>query len=128
MAKVSVVPDQIEPRKTLKADRYLLEVQKATMGTSPKGNQTLKLEMIVIDGPDQEWGSPNGYGVPKTIWVDPKSRDLNNVLEAFEIPVGSDGWDPDDFAAKQAWGSVTVRMYDGDPINDVRKFFPVGIA
>jgi hypothetical protein len=128
MAKVPIVPDQVEARKVLSPERYLLEVQKAAIGKSPKGNTTLKLEMVVIDGPEQTWGSPNGFNVTKTVWVDPKSRDLQNTLEAFEIPVGPDGWDPDDFVAKQAWGSVVNRLYDGDPVTDVRKFFPVESA
>jgi len=125
MAKIQVVPDQVPERRILKADRYLVEVQKATVGKSPKGNTTLKLETVCIDGPEQEWGSPNGFGITKTVWVDPKSRDLQNAIEAYGINVGADGWDPDDFVAKQAWASVVVRMYEGEPVNDVRKFFPM---
>ena len=125
MAMVKVLPDAVTDRKVLKGDeRYLLEVQKASMSKSPKGNDTLKIEMVVMDGPDQEWGSPMGYQMSKTIWVDARSRDLKNALEAFNIKTGPNGWDSDDFVTRQAWATVVVRIYDGDPINDIRKFFP----
>lgn len=123
MPRVNVSPTKAREFKPLLAGEYEVEIGKAELGTSPKGNTTLKLGMVVLDGPEQEGGeSPAGRNISTTIWVDETSGSLKNALESFGVSNDETGWDSDDFIKSRAIAKVKQKMYDGEITNEVRKF------
>ena len=126
MARVNTSPTKAKELPPLDPGRYSVECERAELGQSAKGNQTLKLSLVVLDGPEQGDGTnPTGRGLATTLYVADDSRSLLNALQAFGVEYDESGWDSDDFVKKEAVASVVVKMYEGDPVNNIRKFFPV---
>lgn len=133
MAHSNVDPSGAKRLPPLIEGKYAVEIATATLGKSQKGNETLKLEMNVLDGPDQpildDAGQPSGdttscagRKLTTTVWVDDKSTDLANAFEAFGVEYGPKGWESEDFVGKEAIAYVKVRIYDDEPVNNVKKF------
>jgi len=137
MAHVSTVPSNVKKFFPLTEGKYNVEVAQATLGKSPKGNVTLKLDLNVLDGPDQpiyndvgeatdETTSCAGRKLATTIWIDETSSAQANAMEAFGVKAGPNGWDSEEFVGKEAVALVKVRLYDDEPVNNVKKFAAAG--
>lgn len=133
MARSNVSPTEVKKFYPLIEGKYTVEVATAALGKSPKGNTTLKLELNVLDGPEQpiynDEGEPTdettscaGRKLSTTVWVDARSSDLQNALDSFKVPYGPQGWDSEDFVGKEAIAFVKVRLYDEEPVNNIKKF------
>ena len=118
---------------TLDNGWYTVEIDKAEIVPTRDGsNELLKVEAHTIDGPDQQSGDDplNRKLFAQFPHPSPSHKDggtmagvtLQNFLDAADIGYTADGeYDENELVGREVDFKVNVRMYEGEPREEVRK-------
>lgn len=125
MPFVPIRLDDVQEGSAVADGEYDLQIIKAVLGESKKGNSMVTVTIRVLDEPTanlvNHWLTPPAAGLPED-QVRLRKLDIARFCSAFDIPTEDGGFDTDDFAGKTArvYLKKEVSEDDGNEYNRLR--------
>lgn len=125
MPFVPIRLDDVQEGAAVADGEYDLQIVKAILGESKKGNSMVTVTLRVLDVPEanliNHWITPPSAGLPED-QVRLRKLDVKRFCSAFGIPHEDGGFDTDDFPGKTAriYLKKEVSEDDGNEYNRLR--------